>query len=460
MGYTWSDFKTKVKAILSDAAINDDTGVAAITAFVRGELHRDFTGNLDEYKVNNAKYESQKRALLGYSITLDTSTLQSRVREQLSDSIISDDTAVRAVAEFVMAQADKDLLGNFEGNKLHTAKYISLRAALAGYSITLDDATLKSRVKAILTDVTPSDTTAIQAVAEYVKYKISREVNHDIELAASYYKTYATQKAKLLGYTISISGNTLRAAVNPLITVDANRLGIGDANMFVDKCIAEAVADISGFDTYLTAQIAQAKIDLTGLNSYINRKIDLAKADIIAYGSQLDVLMRQAVIDIQSHIILYRAGHQTNYALADVAAEGSTSKGNLPGGMVMRDAYFVTVNADGSCVQAPMTLYDWGKRFNLINNAECINDADYKLSLNPECTQFYVYPALDDNHEVSIFWDGLKSDFQDSDTTPFDDACALAVAEYVMKGKASPDYRESRRRLYLDAKERSQMRYE
>ena len=459
MSYTWGDFKNKVKQLLSDGAVNNDSAVAAVAEYVRAHFYKDFTKNLELYKVHYVNYQSERKRLLGWNITLSTSDLEMQVRAQLTDSSINEDVAIRAIAEFVMGQIDKDLRGNLEGHKVHASDYLVLRNRLLGHAVMLDDATLKTRVKELLTDVTPSDTTAIQAVAEYVKYKISREVNHDPELSGSYLKTYFGQKIKLLGYSISIGSVALRTAVNPLITVDANRLGVSDPDGFVDKCIAEAVADIAGFDTYLTSQIAQAKADLAGVANYINSKIALAKADLAAYGTMLENVMRQAVIDLQSHIIPYRSGHETVYTVDDVSAEGATSHGNLPEACQIRDAYFVTVKDDEVCIPGPVDLYDWGKRFNLINGDECINDGTFYLCLDPESATFLVYPALDANHRLSIFWDGLKLDFADADQTPFDEPMALAVAEYVQNGKLSQEYISSRRRLLLDAKDRGRMRY-
>ena len=71
---------------------------------------------------------------------------------------------------------------------------------------------------------------AIQAVADYAKSQIVREVDADLPLRQSYLNSYREAKVRLAGYTITSNFATVLAAVKTRITVDGNRDGIAEAS--------------------------------------------------------------------------------------------------------------------------------------------------------------------------------------------------------------------------------------
>lgn len=292
----------------------------------------------------------------------------------------------------------------------------------------------KNRVKELMTDIVPDDDNFVRAVAEYVKYKISREANHDLNEANSFLQTFTFQRNRLVGFKTTLNSSDLRTAVNPLITVDANRLGnISEPGGFVDKCIAEAKADIEGFST------------------------------------RIDSLIRQGVIDIQHHVPMYRNGHETIYESTDVLEDGSASRGELPDQCIVHSAHFIK-ECDEGCKKVPLSNYDWNRRFSLTRGTQALNAGHGFIAIDPQCSTFYVYPKIEDDIKLLVTWTGTKLDFADGDTVPFDEPMAFAVAEYV-KAFIGPrnelqtyfhptagTYTRLRRNLILESRDRRQMR--
>jgi hypothetical protein len=300
--------------------------------------------------------------------------------------------------------------------------------------MTNDWAAFKAFVRSFLTDVVPGDNLYVMAVAEFVKAKFAREVEHDIELHNSYMQSYLVYRQRLIGYKYSVVGN-LTNAVKGLITNDANRQGTG---------------------SLLDGMIAQGRDDIEGLSVLV------------------EGLTRQGVIDIQSYIPIYRTGQETTFADTDFELEGKASKGKLPVGAQIIDASFVQTSTGN---KTPLNLSDWRDRQELISGNAVLNDNTFYLCLDPWGIYFYVYPPVDVDHTVKLVWDGLKVDFADGDVVmpPFDEAMAQVVAEYV-KGHIARDvlrdyamsqmclkpqvgtYYTKRRRLGLDAMDRQRTR--
>lgn len=265
----------------------------------------------------------------------------------------------------------------------------------------------KNEVKILLTDVELSNTTAVEAVADYVKFKVSREVNHDLALASSYYASYTGRRLKLLGFSITLNSSDLRTAVNKLITVDASRAPLSDAGGTIDEWITEAKTDIAGFAT------------------------------------RIDRLIRQAVLDVQHHVPRYRKGHETVYDSTNFVTEGSASKGKIPEGADIKQAWLAKIVEDDACTRMELSRHPWAGRQSLICGEECINNCTPKIALDPHQMLFYVYPAVTEEYQVVLFWDGKKLTFADAESTPFDEMVIQAVAEYV-KGKLAPTNEQPR----------------
>jgi hypothetical protein len=159
-------------------------------------------------------------------------------------------------------------------------------------------------------------------------------------------------------------------------------------------------------------------------------------------------------------------------ALEDVEAGRFTNTGgSLPTGVATGQSYFlrvvdantltlhaspqnaidnenqvdITGNGSGTTTIAfglkryPVVPFPWSNRHELIEAVVCMTGDRGYIAFDPNSSDFLSFPQIpvgeDDNErtwELEINWDGLKTDFDDNDATPFDDEAVDAVAEYVM----------------------------
>lgn len=148
-------------------------------------------------------------------------------------------------------------------------------------------------------------------------------------------------------------------------------------------------------------------------------------------------LIDQALIDIQSKVPKYRAGHETIYLAEDFVADGNAFKGRLPAGAMLTGAWYVQVEEaedeedEDECIRMPLKFYPWENRSNLTCGDVCYNGPAGHISVDPQRVNFLIRPTFEDPNKISIMWDGLKIDFEDDEAVPFDERCALAVSEFV-----------------------------
>lgn len=208
-------------------------------------------------------------------------------------------------------------------------------------------------------------------------------------------------------------------------------------------------------------------------------------------GAYRPAILRQAVIDIQRGIDEYRINHETVYQPQDLVEEGQCSHGVKPPQSVIRDVQLIRIATDLSgkpldtvpspqnywmawptvqgptlaaniggpfCFRYPTEPWPWADRQALINGRIPVNSGIAKFCVDPQGYKFYIYPRVYDGWLLSMWWDGLKLDFQDEDHTPFDEAMAGAVALFVKAhisrevDKDLPMY-ESYMKSYLLAKQ-------
>ena len=309
----------------------------------------------------------------------------------------------------------------------------------------------KTAVKTRLSDLTPTDDLFAEACALYVKSRIAREVDHDLQSSKSYWNDYRMRRNQLIGFTTTlVVGSTLDAEVKRYLPVDATREGITD---------------------YVTAQIKLAAQDVSSLNALA------------------DTLITESVIDIQTFIPCYRVGSETVYTAADLTTYGTMTRGTIPCGGSLLEAWlisrvlplasgvsyvigdFVTSNgrvyqaiSDGSIstaspvlvstdgkvetvdgvkfvffygedsLRSPMRNLPWHQRFQLAyQRTGCAGkNVPATVMLDEQSYSFYVWPPLASGDRVSITWSGIKTDFADSTVVPFDDGVIVAVKEYVL----------------------------
>lgn len=155
--------------------------------------------------------------------------------------------------------------------------------------------------------------------------------------------------------------------------------------------------------------------------------------------------LRQGVIHLQNLLPGYRKRHETIYRPEDCVYEGKASKGIKPPESALRDCWLCAIqtrNAEcgvrsgtptetGKASRRPVTPWPWAKRMEMVHGRIPVNDGVGCIAVDPEGYEFYVYPAIYDGWMFSMFWDGLKLDFKADEETPFDELFVGAVKNWV-----------------------------
>lgn len=180
--------------------------------------------------------------------------------------------------------------------------------------------------------------------------------------------------------------------------------------------------------------------------------------------------IRYAVLNLQHHIIPYRAGHETVYGREDLTKEGKASVGTLPAEAKVREMW--RVRTGSTCVRQPAILYPggWDHRFDLVCGRPQIFECHSWVVLPPQGREFMVYPAIEAGYELDVFWDGVKLEYEDADSVPYDEMSVPCVADYVKAMVAKEvhkdttlqqmywrDFMRERRSLYVSAKDRQEL---
>ncbi len=146
--------------------------------------------------------------------------------------------------------------------------------------------------------------------------------------------------------------------------------------------------------------------------------------------------IRNSVVDLQRFIRGYRKGHTTTYAAADLTQIGCAARGNVPEHAIPEALYIqsTTVLARPPCdtdapVRNRLDMWPWVNRDHL-SYAACDRRL-YAYALSPYGNTFVIHPALNDETELLLVWEGIKRDFADGDTVPWPESASEASAAYV-----------------------------
>lgn len=297
----------------------------------------------------------------------------------------------------------------------------------------------KTAVRTLASDGAKTDGAYCYAISLWVLSELARQVDHDLQEYGSYRGQYRQEALKLLDFTPSLNGDEVREAVRSHLVAHGNRRNIGN---YIDRLIQQ------GIDT-------QAGI-----------------------AARFSALILEAIADIQHYIPYATLGHSTTFTAADVAAEGNGSHGCFPTGARVRQAWIINVEDPDAPVRYEVSHVAWPDRQRRIiehSTPELAQDGLESaplLSIEPGGREFYIWPALTaDVLEFKIDWTGIKTDFENADTTPFDQRTAESTAKYISaklptvlptQGGAVTtdlsDYRTSLRRLFVESGDRSQVR--
>ena len=213
-------------------------------------------------------------------------------------------------------------------------------------------------------------------------------------------------------------------------------------------------------------------------------------------------LIIQGVLDLQDFIQSYRKRHESLYYPDDFVSEGRASVGTLPPQANIQEAWLWHIDRSN---RFAVEQVSWSDRFHLVNHSHrvpnplgvglnsgnpivdltnesfaAIAKLDQIPATGPKCRAlmavdpaahlFYFYPEVLDGWLVSIFWDGRKCDWRESELVPFDDEEAWAVAAFcrakialevdrdpVRHDSIWRDYALKRTNLYIARKENGRL---
>lgn len=171
--------------------------------------------------------------------------------------------------------------------------------------------------------------------------------------------------------------------------------------------------------------------------------------------------IRQAVLDLQNFIPEFTKNHETIYYPQDFAIDGRASVGALPPLAKVTDAWYYSVSKQ---IRVPVVEAPWERRFDLatlhprhLNPNEfngtsiCQTSASLEMiatfkevasatghhsppafmAISPGHERFYLHPRVENEWVFSLFWDGCKLDYRDTEQVPFEEEAAQAVALFV-----------------------------
>lgn len=185
----------------------------------------------------------------------------------------------------------------------------------------------------------------------------------------------------------------------------------------------------------------------------------------------LDKLIRQGVLDLQSHIPLYRVGQESSYGFTDVYEANKSSTALLPDKSMPIFAWIEKVS--DSCDYVPVFPYPWIDHKKLVCGQVESDCCPAYMAINPDGSQrFYLWPKLDADHKLVLVWDGIKAEFADADKVPFDERSAECVAHYAkwklelevnrdtnMAKEQERLFLQIRQQLYVDNLDKTRFRY-
>lgn len=286
---------------------------------------------------------------------------------------------------------------------------------------------------------------------------------------------------------MGLTWQAFKDEVNVLLTVDGDSLGLSEN--YTPALIKLAVQDLQQFiPAYRgghTTNILPSELTSIGFASAGDLPADdcqIRDAWVLRFMTLTvgSIAPSTDIITISDH------GLATSDIVSLRAASGST----LPGGVTAGASYYVlvldentftlhqteagsvddelmvdltstgtgTIYLDYDMRRHPVDDVGWDRRYVLTNAQDCLLANSAQMTINPTEASFIIYPRLLDEddegytHLLEINWDGLRTEWENDDETPFNSKCAEAVANYVKsKIKREGDHDESAKRSYWES---------
>ena len=146
---------------------------------------------------------------------------------------------------------------------------------------------------------------------------------------------------------------------------------------------------------------------------------------------------RQAVIQLQHNVERFTQRHEQVYLPDNFTTHQNASLGSLPFDAKYLDAIYVRYNSGGACHNHPVHVVSWDDRINLIGAKACLDGVGAQVAIDRSTGTFLVFPKVqaEDEGEYAnkfmLYWSGVRFQWTDDDTVPFNERCAQAVADYV-----------------------------
>lgn len=150
---------------------------------------------------------------------------------------------------------------------------------------------------------------------------------------------------------------------------------------------------------------------------------------------------KNCAVDLQRFIRGLRVGHSTTYQVADLTTYTKAMLGAFPVGAIPQAFYTISTKVvdgdpvDPNCHRNRMDFWPWLQRSRLICG-QC-DERAYLYTIAPYGNQFMIHPLLNDETELKLVWEGIKSNFADGDDVPFPEESAEAFAAYIKSRIAS-----------------------
>jgi hypothetical protein len=285
---------------------------------------------------------------------------------------------------------------------------------------------------------------AIDAVSFFVKAAITREVFADLPLARSYENSYMDIKLALAGYTITSNFGTVKTGAFTRLTKDGDRAAISAySDLFIKRGIDDFNGAASTYNALLVEGAVECQRHVECLKSFHTTDVALAGVTnttltstyIIPPGMEIrgvfvvekkDALAINQDLDVGDEVL-------SNGRVYVVTEAGNTG-GDIGDGLLEtqhgEDEIIGTVTFQYLEPEQQVTAEPAGARFKPAMDAG-LSWLNPVYSINPDASGLTLYPALDADHVMRIWWSGLKTSFSGSDVTPFYPTAAQCVAEFI-----------------------------